>query len=507
MFNDLTQETMDLLSKLSIDQNFAKTTMAQSTGLNAFDLRGPAFSLYPVLTPLRNKLPRELSPEGDVATRWKAITAVNSGFQTPGVQEGKRGAEIGISTQDFVATYAGLGHEGSINYEEVWAGGKTFDNKATLSRALLNTVQISEESVILAGNASLPLGTTPTPVATGPTAGGSITAQAGNIVFCVALTLEGLRLVTQSISGLGLGQVGQTGFGGTVVAGTALKGQVTRTNIDGTTTVFNGGNAQVSAASNAITTTGGNQTISATVAAVKGAVAYAWFLGTAAANAGLAAVTTVNAVTLVTNAVGTQKANDAAAAGDFSANGTEFDGLITLAAKTSAAPFKSMDNSPLTADGANGVVEIDAFLQAFWDTSRLGPDEIWVHSQEARNVNKKVMNAGTSSLIRLTEQMGNDPLMSGGSSLARYWNKFTQSWISFNIHPNIPAGTMLFKTNQIPYPMAEVGAVALMRCRRDYYQIEWPLVSRQYVYGIYMDEVLVHRAPFSLGVIANIANG
>jgi hypothetical protein len=49
--------------------------------------------------------------------------------------------------------------------------------------------------------------------------------------------------------------------------------------------------------------------------------------------------------------------------------------------------------------------------------------------------------------------------------------------------------------------------VQLVRCRRDYYQIEWPLVSRQYVYGIYTDEVLVHRAPFSLGVITNIQNG
>lgn len=496
MFNDVSQETLDLLSKFPIG-GLNKTTLSESTGLNAFDLRGPALNLYPVLTPLRNMLPREMSAEGDVATRWKAITGVNTGFQTPGVQTGKRGAEIAVTTQDYVATYAGLGHENSMDWEAVWSGGKTFDNKATLSKGLLNTLMISEERVLLGGNASLALGTCPTPVLTGPTAGGAITAQAC-VVFCVALTLEGLTLVTNSQNGLGLQPV---------LAGTACQGQVTRTNIDGTTTVFNGGNSQVSASSNAITTATTNLTVSATVAAVKGAAGYAWYLGTAAANAGLAAITTTNAVTLTANAVGTQKANDAKMAGDFSSNGTEFDGFLTLSAKTSAAPFKSLDNAALTADGANGIVEIDAFLQSFWDTSRLSPNEIWVHSQEARNVNKKVVNAGASSLVRFTQQVGNDPYMFGGSSLAKYWNKFTNSWIDFNIHPNMPAGTMLFKTNQIPYPMAEVGEVQVVRCRRDYYQIEWPFVSRQYVYGVYADEVLVHRAPFSLGVLANIANG
>lgn len=492
----LTDQTMELLTKMPTSP-LGKTTMSQATGLNAFDLRGPALNLYPVLTPLRNKLPREVSPKGDVATRWKAVTGVNTNFATPGVQEGKRGAETAITTQDFVATYAGLGLESSINWEEVLAGGQEYDNKATLTRGLLNSVMIAEERLLLGGNASLALGTTPTPVATGPTAGGSLTAQA-ELVYCVALTLEGLTLVTNSISGLPLQPV---------LASTACKGSVTRTNIDGTTTVFNGGNAQVSAASNAITTATTNLTVSATVAAVKGAAGYAWYIGLSAATAGLAAVTTINAVTITANPVGTQKANDAAMAGDFSQNLTEFDGLLTLSAKTSSAYFKSMDNAAMTADGAGGVVEIDAALQSFWDTARLSPNEIWLHSQESRNLNKKIINTGSASIYRQTAEMGNEPYIMGGTSLARYWNKFTNQAIDVNIHPNIPAGTILFKTNTIPYPLSEVGEVQLVRCRRDYYQIEWPFVSRQYVYGVYADEVLVHRAPFSLGVIANIANG
>ena len=43
--------------------------------------------------------------------------------------------------------------------------------------------------------------------------------------------------------------------------------------------------------------------------------------------------------------------------------------------------------------------------------------------------------------------------------------------------------------------------------RRDYYQMEWPLRTRKYEYGIYADEVLQHFFPPSMGIITNIGNG
>lgn len=502
MFQDLTQQTIDLLSKMPTAPGLAKTTVATSLGLNAIDLRGPALNLYPVLTPLRNKLPRETSDQGGLSTQWKAVTGVNTGstgvlLQTPGVQEGKRGGEIVVTEADFSATYAGLGLEASINWEAIYAGGKVFDNKATLTRALLNSLMIAEELVLLGGNNSLALGTPAAPVLSGPTSGGSITAPQACVVFVVALTLEGLRLATGNINGLGLQPVLST---------TAVQQAITRTNIDGTTTQFNGGSSNVSPASNSISTATGQQTVSASVAAVRGAAGYAWYLGTSAANAALAAITTSNSVTLTANGASTQTASQITA--DRSQNSLEFDGLITFSEKSGTnAYYKSLDNATLTSDGVNGIVEIDAALQSFWDNARLSPNEIWVHSQEANNINKKIAGPGNTSAVRYVSELADKPFIMGGSSVAKYWNKFTNQWIDVNIHPMMPAGKVLFKTNEIPYPLAEVGEVQVVRCRRDYYQIEWPIVSRQYVYGVYADEVLVHRAPFSLGVITNIKNG
>jgi len=486
MFSDLSQQTIDLLNKVDITA-LSKTTLSQATNLNAFDLSGPALQLYPVLTPLRNKLPREVSDRGDLATRWKAVTGVNVTNIDMGVSPGKRSGEIQISEQDFVASYAGIGLESSIDWEAIWSGGKEFDNKATVVQSLLRAVMIGEENLLLSGNASLALGAPAAPVAT-LGSGGALTIQAGNVVFAVALT------------GRGFANASVTG---------GLPGAVTRNNIDGSTTAFGGGSSNLSPASNAVTTSSGNQTINATVAAVPGAVAYAWFLGTSAANAKLAAITTVNAVTLAANPAGTQLANSITA--DNSTNNLVFDGFITQAFKAGSGAYtQSLNGSFLTSDGANGVVEIDAALQSFWDNKRMSPDEIWVNSQEARNINKKIVATGGTPLFRFTVPNGpngDTPAIMGGTSVAKYWNKFTQQFLDVIIHPNLTPGMIFFKTNEIPYPLSGVGAVNFVRCRRDYYQIEWPFVSRQYVYGVYADEVLVCRAPFSLGVISNVGNG
>ena len=485
MFADLSQQTLDLLNKADVS-TLSKTTLSQSTGLNAFDLRGPALNLYPVLTPLRNKLPRDVSDRGDLATRWKAVTGVNTTNLELGVSPGKRSGEIQISEQDYVASYAGIGLESSLDWEAVWSGGKEFDNKATVVESLLKAVMIGEENLILNGNASMALGTPAAPVVTGPAAGGSYPVTTGVTVYVVALTPRGFANATIALG---------------------VPGLVTRTNIDGSTTQFGGGSSNVSPVSNAINTTSGNQTFTAKVTAVKGAAGYAWYVGTTAANAILTAITTVNTVTVSAVGVGPQTANQITA--DNSTNGLVFDGYLTQALKNSAGYFSSLDGAFLTADGANGIVEIDAALQSFWDNRRLSPNELWINSQEARNINKKIVAGGGTPLFRFTAPgSGNDaPAIMGGTSVAKYWNKFTQQFLDVLIHPNIAPGTIFFNTREIPYPLSGVDKVAFVRCRRDYYQIEWPFVSRQYVYGVYADEVLVCRAPFSLGVIANVGNG
>jgi hypothetical protein len=481
MFNgEVTQRTLELLKGIDL----AKATFQTSTGLVNYDLTGPAKKLYPVLSPLRNALPRVMG-NGDTATRWKAITAINTANLSPGVSEGKRGGRIGVTEQDYTSAYAGLGLEGDVTFEALYAAQGFDDARARTVESVLRAVMIAEERVILNGNNSLALGT-PTAPTIALASGGSMTAQA-TVVFVVALTPEGF--LNSSV---------QNGVPKSVV----------RNNIDGSTDTYGGGSSNISNQSNTVTTAGGQLSITATCPAVKGAAAYAWYVGPNAAGAKLALISTVKQATFTADPAGTQTA--ASWGSDQSTNSLVFDGFIAQALKTTSSYYQSLDGGFLTSDGASGIVQIDLALKAQWDSNRLSPTKIWVSSQEAGNINKKVMAATGIPLFRINMEVNGKPAVIGGSMVAGYFNKFAPGGdqvIPMEIHPYLTAGTLFIQTEYLPYPLSNVDNVAQIKCRRDYHQVDWPITSRTYQFGEYVDEVLQVFAPFSFCVLANIGNG
>jgi len=462
-----------------------KATFNQSgspvTGLTYYDLEAGAKVLYPVLTPLRNEIPR-VSGRGGTQSNWKAVTGINTTGIRIGVSEGNRGGVISVSTADYNASYRGIGLESSATFEAEMAAEGFDDVKARAAQSGLQSLMIQEEFAILGGNGSLQLGTAPTPSVAVSASGGALAAT--QFVRVVALTLEAYA-------------------NGSVAGGCA--GSITRTNADGSQDTFGGGTSQRSAAATATISSGTANSIAATVAPVRGAVAYAWYWGTVSGSETLGAITTVPAVTITAAAAGTQVSTDHTA--DNSVNNLIFDGLLTQAFKSgSNAYYKNMAGSALTADGAGGIVEIDAALQHFWDNYRLAPDTLWVSSTEALRMSRLILDGKSNGAFRIVinpEQGG----MIGGVMIATYLNRFGMagaSQVKIRLHPNMPAGTVLFTTRELPYPLNDVSNVMQIKTRKEYYQIEWPRVTRKYEYGVYADEVLQHYFPPSLGVITGI---
>ena len=469
------------------------------TGLTAYDLEAPAKLLFPVLTPLRNAIPR-VSGKGGIQANWRAVTGINSTGVMPGISGGNRGAVTTDTIANYSAAYKGLGLEQNVTFEADYAGEGFEDVKALAVENLLKSMMIAEEKMILGGNASLALANTPTPTLTTGNAGGMANISLG--VGCVALSFEGY-LIASLTSG--------------------IVQSYTRTNADASTDTISGGTATPSAQANITANgTGTSSSVSATVAAVAGAMGYAWFWGANSANLALGAITTINSVLITSNtpagvAVLPGVVNfQALTATTNSTNALDFDGLLTFASNATLNSYQGVQatgnagtGTPLTADGAGGIVEIDTALQHFWDAYRLSPDTIWVNAQEQKNISLKVL-AGSATAAQRFVFNADQGMVAGGTMVRSYLNKFSMDGakeIPIRIHPNMPPGTILFTTSQLPYPMSNVTNVAQMRLRRDYYQIEWPLRSRRYEYGVYMDGVLQHYFPPSTGVITNIANG
>lgn len=472
-------------------EGLAKSTFSQNasatSGLTFYDLELGAKFLYPVLTPLRNEIPR-VSGKGGIQANWRAITAINSSGVRIGVSGGNRGAVIAVTEQDYTAAYKGIGLESNVDFEAQYAGQGFDDIRAIAARTGLEALMLGEEILLLGGNGSLALGTTPTPSLAALTTGGAMTDGTVRVV-CYALTLEGF--INASVAG-------------------GIQGAITRVNADGSSDTFGGGSAQKSAAAT-ITLAGGTsvQAVTATVAAVPGAMGYAWFWSDGAAGTEvLGAITTVNRVTITTDAGTGTQLNSSIPAADNSVNNLVFDGLLTQVYKPGSNSYKrSLNGAALTADNSGGVVEIDAALKHFWDNYRLSPDAIWVNSQEALAISRLLAaGSGSTSNFRVNVDV-RDGMIAGGIMVKEYLNRFSMAGgqvIPIRIHPNMPAGTILMTTSKLPYPLSNVTNVIQVRTRQDYYQIEWPLRSRKYEYGVYADEVLQHYFPPSMGVINNI---
>jgi len=471
----------------------AKSTFSQpgsaTTGLNYYDLELGAKFLVPVLTPLRNEIPR-VSGKGGIQANWRAITGINTTGLRIGVSGGNRGAVMSVATRDYVAAYKGIGLESSVDFEAQYAANGFDDLRSQAGLRGLQATMIGEELVILGGNGSLSLGTTGTPTLSGSTTGGTLAAATWSVI-CVALSLDAV-------------------VNGSVASG--IQASITRTNADGTSDTFGGGAAQKSASATVVTT-GSTGSITASVAVKTGAAGYAWFWGAAGSEV-LGAITTINSVSITATAAGTQTAASLPAA-DNSTNNLIFDGLLTIAQKGLGSYVAQQPTgtagvgTPLTSDGAGGIVEIDAALKWFWDNLRLSPSTIWVNSQEAMNISRKILAGSANAAQRFVFNAVQDAI-GGGIMVRTYLNRFSMGGaqtIDVRVHPNMPAGTILFDTTSIPYPLSGVGNVRQIRARQDYYQIEWPLRSRRYEYGVYADEVLQHYFPPSLGVITNIGNG
>lgn len=480
-------QKMTQIADPSMPDHLAKATFNQSgsatTGLTYYDLEPGSKFLYPVLTPLRNMIPR-VSGRGGTQANWVAITAINTSNLEIGVSEGNRGGVQAVSTLNYMAAYRGIGLESSVTFEAQYAAQNMADVRAIAAKTGLQATMLREERLILAGNGSLQLGTTPTPTLVGSTTGGTLTNQTWSVI-CVALTHAGVLAAT--IPG-------------------GIPTSITRTNADGSTDTYGGGSAQKSAAAT-VATTGATSSITATVAAVRGALGYAWFYGTAG-NEVLGVITTSPKVVITAAAAGTQNASVASA--DNSVNNLVFDGFITQAFKAgSNAYWADLGGNTLTADGTGGIVEIDTALAAFWDNYKLSPDVIWASAVDAKNIGKKILAGNANGALRFNVNL-DQAAMQGGIMVSTYLNSFSMDGaktLTIKIHPNLPQGTLLFMTSESPYPMSDVNNMFQMLCRQDYYQIEWPLRTRKYEYGVYADEVLQHYFPPSMGLITGIKAG
>ena len=509
----MTRETLAILGELAQNPLEVAKVFNQALGLVNYNLERPAKSLVPVITPLRNMIARTPS-EGGNAVHWKAITGINTSDVVGVVEEGKRSGAITTTLKDYTAPYATVGLEDYITFSAKWAAKGFEDAQARMIRGLLWATMIAEEHCILGMNRTKLLGVSSKPTLSTDDEGGSI-PDAVNVVVCVlALTYDGWRTATVT--------------GGARVT-------TSRTNADGTTTAHGGYCGQISATTTQATGAEAPHTHSVLASwdIVRGAVAYALYWGpTAGAAQTLGAIVTTNSYIITTaTGAGTQAANATGLDADNSLNAYGYDGLISIiagagpedSAMTSGALWQYQETGVvgvgtcLSTDSRGGIVEFETDLKAFWDNYRLSPDIALVSSQELGTITSLIIGAGGTALFRFVLD-GKSPdqiaaavagrTIQGGTVVGTYLNKYSMnggSLMKVMLHPTVPPGTIIYWSSQVPYPLSDVTNLLEMDVREEYHEIDWPMITRKFEAGVYVDETLKCYFPAAFGMRTNIA--
>jgi hypothetical protein len=497
----------------------AKTgdTISQSTNIMWYDLKPIVQMLYPYreLIPRISRLPR-VSADGGNAFHWKRIVGINTGNLSLGVSEGNRGARIAITEQDMVSKYATMGAESSVTFEGRLAGRNLSPEVLGIAvQSSLRSLMIGEEQALINNNASMPLGTTPTPTLIQTAAGGGITGAFSGAIYvaCVALAPIGFNRYKP--------------YNSTTTAGGVL-GQITRFNADGSSDTFGGGSAAPSAIAT-ITPTSTNY-VTATVTAVTGAATYAWYVGStnSAASMYLAGLTPSNQAILTKVPASTsQPLSNVYVSGSPQDNSTDVllpDGVLSqiFGAVTGPSPGQSMATNPVLpsarvtlsqggsvlytmASGNTGltlsgstITEFDLVFQAAYDQYKLGFDRILISAADMIDTFGAMLNqASAANLYRIwfdaDESTGR---IIAGRKVTSYMNKFMNNTLDVEVHPQLPPGTIIFWSDRVPYELSGLANILEAKVRQDYYQIQWPWRSRRIEYGVYVDESFpVYFAP------------
>ena len=481
--NPISQESLDLVKGALARPDLALAkSISTATGLLAYDLQAPAKNLYPFVTPIRNVMPRVAGGVGS-ATNWRQVNAIiGSGFDAMGwVPEGQRSGQMSYSTSNKTATFVTIGEEDAATFEAISAGREFEDIQAHMTFRLLQKMMLKEEMAILAGNASLTLGTPAVPTLSASGTGATL-PTATYFVKVVALTLEGYQ--NSSVSG------------GVATAKT------------------------VSAEASQAVSIG--QTLFCTIAPIQGAVAYAWYVSTVTGTETLQAITNINSLAINTPLAAGNQAQTAINSDNSANPGYAYDGLLTTALKAGSNAYVNImptgiagTGTPLTASGRGSVVEIDTMFQKMWDNFEVSPTVLYVNSQELKNITAKVLSNASGPLLRYetpADGSGGEYQLTASGVVQYYYNPYAVYGglrIPIRIHPRVPPGTIIGWAENLPiqYQSNEVPNVAEIKTRQDYYQIDWPIVTRQRQVGVYAEEVLAVYAPFAMGVICNIANG
>jgi hypothetical protein len=479
-----------------VDKNFTLNTPL-STGFVPFDLAAPSRLIYPVYTPLRNKIPR-VAGQG-TSRRVKVITGIS------GTQTGNQGV-VDIAIPELVSgtsisgtwplNLPGSGSQTAVDLNVPyqffglteglsWLGqfaAQGFEDLAALANlVLLQEFMLAEEYAMLAATPAA-LATPGTPTVAVRTAGSNETAVTGGTShFSVKVTAtnyygETIASAQSTDTTVTTSQVADVTIA--MVAG-ALSYNIYVSNSSAAPT-----NAQYwlqvgSTNQNNVITTG-SQTAQAAGGlrfTIQGAMA------TTGANPPLADTGTGKNIRMA--GIFPVLDGQASTAGVYPANWQAGYGNQKLGTHLS---ITAINNALQGMFDGTGSISPGAF--------RADPDELIGEGGDIMRMSNDIVQSGSATNFRMMVQQDQSAGITSGAAVSEFQNPITRKLIKILVHPFLSQGNALLMGYSLPYTWTNVANTWEMTLVQDYISIAWPVIDMTFRYSLAMYGALVANAPY-----------
>jgi hypothetical protein len=467
-----------LATQREINKNVT-TISPLSTGFAAFDLEAQAKQLFPIQTPLVNKIARKKGI--GLAHRAKIVTGI-TGSGTggnavihPGLAENatntygaltlNRAAQITQTATDLVVPYVSFGLGNSVTFDAQDSGIGFDDVRGFSVENTMYALKLMEERQFLynRGTASGYNGALAAPTITlgVATAAGSQVALANATYYVYVTTDAGA-------------------FGQSVLS--TVQSQATTA-----------------------------QVLTITVGAVAGAVGYNVYVGTTtgAANAHFVGrftslTGTLNGPTgpvlgdnMAFNTTGTLASTVVA---DTSAYAQGYDGIIPLILANSGNVNQINSVFNTSTPGS----EIQAVFNSIYTAVKGDPDEIWMNGLDRLQLTKTIQAGGNVNNYKMELNGDGNGNFVGGLVMAGILNGITGKSVAITVHPWLAQGVAPVLSYQVNVPNSGVDSVWAAIDEQAYRGIQWPIIQRSYDNEVNSRGTFMCYAPSWNGAITGI---
>lgn len=493
---NITEETLGAIMK-------AQTSgILESTGIYSYDL-SDLVSLIPVVTPFRDVVARKQSPDGNPFAVWRAIMNLTNSQPDPSMGFDYAANEVQFLEQDFQARYKPIGYAGLVTQDAYDLAKGYGDPYAISTFQTLNQLLIGEDRKLM-GAQSFALAAPAAPVVTQHATGGTIGAVS-----------------------LYIGVAARTGSG----------------------YYYGSGNSQGTSSLVSTFGSGSTNSVTATVTAVRGAVCYDWFYSANGSTWFYYTTTTTNTVTVSKTIAANQALPSGNAVPDLSttwkgtanavptintgadngsANANDYDGLLaslsgdyngsgqwatTGSGTANPSIFNSLDGAALTLTGGTVTeIENDIFLP-LWNSVKCSPTALMMNAAQAQEIANLVLGGSSATTFLNTDASGRISTTAGGRVGEIVNAPAGGITVPIEVHVSLPPGTIVARTDRVPFPQANISSVLECRTLRDTAQFDYAAARTANTQGggprkefeIRTVSALVNRAPVSMAVLANVA--